>query len=128
MTGPQDHTGGTATTLPWGVNFGDGIPRHPTQLYEVLFALTLGVFLWRRAKQPHTEGDLFRLFMAGYFAFRLLCDFLKPDDVRVFLGLTAIQWACVVMLAYYLRDIARWLAPRKMSLAEAAHLEQSTED
>jgi len=57
--------------LPWGVNFGDGIPRHPTQLYEVLFALTLGVFLWRRSKQPHTEGDLFRLFMVGYFSFRL---------------------------------------------------------
>jgi len=89
--GPEDHTGGVATRLPWGVNFGDGIPRHPTQLYEVLFALTLGVFLWRRSKQPHTEGDLFRLFMVGYFSFRLICDFLKPDDARIFAGLTAIS-------------------------------------
>src|SRR2546426_6191774 len=30
---------GTATDLPWGVDFGDGIRRHPTQLYESLFHL-----------------------------------------------------------------------------------------
>lgn len=108
LTGPEDHTGGGPTTLPWGVNFGDGIPRHPTQLYEVLFALTLGVFLWRQSKQSHPEGDLFKQFMVAYFAFRLLCDFLKPDDTRVFVGLTAIQWACVLMLAYYFADIRRW--------------------
>jgi prolipoprotein diacylglyceryltransferase len=109
LTGPEDHTGGIATTLPWGVNFGDGIPRHPTQLYEVLFALSLGVFLWRRLKRPHTEGDLFRLSMVGYFAFRLLCDFLKSDDVRLFLRLSAIQWACILMLLYYSPDIWRWI-------------------
>jgi len=109
LTGSEDHTGGVATTLPWGVNFGDGVPRHPTQLYEALFMLALGVFLWRQSRRPHAEGDLFRLFMVSYFAFRLVCDFLKPDDVRVFLGLTAIQWACVLMLAYYLPDISRWI-------------------
>jgi len=55
--------------------------------------------------------------MVGYFVFRLLCDFLKPDDVRVFLGLTAIQWACVVMLAYYAADIRRWIVSRTRSSA-----------
>ena len=35
LTGLADHTFGVATTLPWGVDFGDGIPRHPTQLYEI---------------------------------------------------------------------------------------------
>ncbi|SRR5579871_582106 len=109
LTGPEDHTGGGATALPWGVNFGDGISRHPTQLYEVLFALALGVFLWRQSRRPHVEGDLFKQFMAGYFSFRLVCDFLKPDDVRIFLGMTAIQWACVLMLAYYAADIWRWI-------------------
>jgi len=47
--------------------------------------------------------------MAGYFAFRLLCDFLKPDDVRILLGLTAIQWSCIFMLVYYASDIWRWI-------------------
>jgi phosphatidylglycerol---prolipoprotein diacylglyceryl transferase len=110
LTGLDDHTAGIATTLPWGVNFGNGIPRHPTQLYETLFALALGVFLWRQSKRPHREGDLFRQFMVAYFAFRLFCDFLKSDDARVFLGLTSIQWACLLMLAYYGADIWRWTA------------------
>jgi len=47
--------------------------------------------------------------MVGYMGFRLACDFLKPD-VRVFAGLSSIQWACVAMLLYYARDIARWVA------------------
>ena len=124
LTGPEDHTGGVATRLKWGVNFGDGIPRHPTQLYEVLFALTLGVFLWRQSRRPHTQGDLFRVFMVGYFGFRLVCDFLKPDDVRVLLGLTAIQWACVAMLAYYAADIRRWMTPSERSLPEPPQFEE----
>jgi len=107
LTGLDDHTAGIATRLPWGVNFGDGILRHPTQLYEVLFVLALGVFLWRRTRLAHAEGDIFKMFMVGYFGFRLLCDFLKPD-VRVFAGLSSIQWACVGMLLYYFRDILRW--------------------
>ena len=107
LTGLEDHTFGTATTLRWGVNFGDGIGRHPTQLYESAFAIVLGIFLWRLSNRPHTEGDIFRSFMVAYFAFRLACDFLKPD-VRVFAGLSSIQWACVAMLFYYAKDILRW--------------------
>ncbi len=110
LTGLEDHTGGIATTLPWGINFGEGVPRHPTQLYEVLFAVTLGVFLWRQSRRPHIEGDLFKQFMVAYFGFRFLCDFLKPDDVRVLFGITAIQWASLLMLAYYGADIRRWIS------------------
>ncbi len=32
QTGLPDNTYGTPTTLPWGHDFGDGIPRHPVQL------------------------------------------------------------------------------------------------
>jgi phosphatidylglycerol---prolipoprotein diacylglyceryl transferase len=108
LTGLDDHTSGIATTLPWGVNFGDGVSRHPMQLYEVVFALAVGAFLWWRMRRPYREGDIFKMFMVAYFGFRLLCDFLKPD-VRVFLAMTSIQWACVAMLCYYAPDIVRWL-------------------
>jgi phosphatidylglycerol:prolipoprotein diacylglycerol transferase len=108
LSGLDDHTSGTATSLPWGVDFGDGVSRHPTQLYESLFAVVLGLFLWRRMHQRFREGDIFKLFMVCYFSFRFLCDFLKPD-VRVFLGMSSIQWACTIMLFYYAADIARWL-------------------
>jgi len=109
LTGLDDHTSGTPSALPWAVNFGDGLPRHPTQLYEIFFALALAAFLWRLASRPHLEGDLFKVFMVGYFVFRLFVDFLKPD-LRVFAGLSSIQCACVLMLVYYSRDIVRWAA------------------
>lgn len=44
LSGLPDFTYGTPTTLPWGVDFGDGIPRHPVQLYES-FAM-LGFLIW----------------------------------------------------------------------------------
>ena len=34
LSGLDDHTYGTATSLPWGHDFGDGVLRHPVQLYE----------------------------------------------------------------------------------------------
>ena len=41
---------GRPTTLPWGIVFpgtGDGIPRHPSQLYEAgLEGIALGLLLW----------------------------------------------------------------------------------
>jgi phosphatidylglycerol---prolipoprotein diacylglyceryl transferase len=106
LTGLDDHTAGVATALPWGVNFGDGVARHPTQLYEVAFALVVGVVLWRWMHRPHVSGDIFKAFMVAYFVFRLGVDFLKPE-VRVFAGLSSIQWVCVAMLAYYARDVVR---------------------
>ena len=139
LTGLSDNTYGTPTTLPWAVNFGDGIPRHPTQLYEIAFLLLLIPILYRvlnrialqnrpvilsevpaRSKDPYPlnepvptrflPGDAFKLFMVAYMSFRLLCDFIKPYP-RIFLGLGGIQWACVLILLYYSRDVARWLRP-----------------
>jgi phosphatidylglycerol---prolipoprotein diacylglyceryl transferase len=108
LTGLDDQTAGTPTQLSWGVNFGDGVPRHPTQLYEIFFVILLGIAIFAVSRRPHRDGDLFKIFMVGYFAFRLACDFLKPE-VRVFAGLSSIQWACIAMLLYYLPDMLRWM-------------------
>jgi phosphatidylglycerol---prolipoprotein diacylglyceryl transferase len=114
LTGLPDNTYGTPTSLPWGVNFGDGITRHPTQLYESAFLLLLGFalyFVMCSIKHPHTvfkSGDAFKGFMVAYMAFRLVCDFIKPYP-RIFLGLGGIQWACVLVLLYYSSDVVRWL-------------------
>jgi phosphatidylglycerol:prolipoprotein diacylglycerol transferase len=119
LTGTEDHTAGIATTLPWGVNFGDGVLRHPTQLYEVVFALALGIALWRWLDHPHREGDIFKVFMVSYFVFRLACDVLKPD-VRVIFGLSSIQCACIAMLCYYANDLLRWFGSIREQVKEAA--------
>ena len=112
LTGLSDQTYGVATSLPWGINLGDGVRRHPTQLYEIVFLLALTALLVLVRRRPRVEGDLFKIFMVGYLAFRLCCDFLKPE-VHVFVGLSSIQYACVLMLLYYSQDIVRWIRRRK---------------
>jgi phosphatidylglycerol---prolipoprotein diacylglyceryl transferase len=107
LTGVTDETVGVPSSLPWAFDQGDGIPRHPTSLYEILF---LGL-LWAslslaRKKLPLKEGVMFRLFIVSYFLFRLGVDFLKPA-VPLWAGLTSIQLVCAVFAAWYTLDIIR---------------------
>ena len=78
LSGLGDHTFGVATTLPWGIDFGDGVHRHPTQLYEIAWLALLAIWLHALDRRQHREGDLFRAFMIGYLVFRLTVDFIKP--------------------------------------------------
>jgi prolipoprotein diacylglyceryltransferase len=111
LTGLSDRTYGIATTLPWGVDFGDGIYRHPAQIYEIIFLLGLILFLSIRTRYPRQDGDLFKFYMIGYLSFRLLIDFIKPDFHPI-LGLSAIQIACVLGLLYYHGHIPQMFAFR----------------
>ncbi len=108
LSGLADRTYGTPSSLPWAVDFGDGIPRHPTQLYESVVMAAAAVVLGRLSRRPHREGDVFKLFMTTYFALRLLVDFLKPEPA-ILLGLTSLQWASVAVLLYYGHDVRRWM-------------------
>jgi prolipoprotein diacylglyceryltransferase len=102
LSGTEDHTAGSFTQLPWGVNFGDG-PRHPTQLYEILFLVVLGIFIVWFSRRPHREGDLFKFYFVAYLAFRFAVDFLKPE-VRIVVALSSIQLASVIALSYVIVD------------------------
>ena len=108
LAGLYDDTYGVATSLPWGVDFGDGIARHPTQLYEIAFAAVLWWVLTRLeaycAPQP---GLLFKLFLASYLLWRLGVDTLKPVPYAYPLGLSGIQWVCLLALAAYLPLLVR---------------------
>jgi phosphatidylglycerol---prolipoprotein diacylglyceryl transferase len=58
LTGLGDNTYGTPTTLPWGVNFGDGIARHPTQLYEIVFLTILAPVLYKVLQRTSPEHKI----------------------------------------------------------------------
>lgn len=111
LTGLADDTYGTPTSLPWGIDFGDGIKRHPVQLYEIIFLIALAALLWYFMRRPHVPGDLFKMFMVGYNGWRLAIDFVKPDPR--FFGLNSIQWACLLVLVYYNADIRRWIGVKR---------------
>jgi phosphatidylglycerol---prolipoprotein diacylglyceryl transferase len=109
LTGLADRTYGIETTLPWGVDFGDGVTRHPTQLYEIAFLVLLGLALRGLRDRLPLNGDLFKLFMVGYLGWRVAVGFIQPDPLLG--GLSVIQWVCLGTLGYYADQFRRRLAP-----------------
>lgn len=107
VAGLGDHTYGTATSLPWGVDFGDGIARHPTQLYEIAFLIALYLLIQWRHKALSVSGDRFRAFMIGYLGFRLLVEFIKPVFFTWPGSLSGLQYLCLAGLLYYAPAIPR---------------------
>ncbi len=109
LTGLSDRTYGVATALPWGIDFGDGIARHPTQLYEILFLVSLAVVLWFLRTKSYPSGVIFQLYLSAYLIFRFGVDFLKPD-FHLLWGMSAIQIACLLGLLYCARQLATLLS------------------
>ena len=107
MAGLADHTYGNPTSLPWAVDFGDGVPRHPTQLYEIAFLIALMILVHARRNAFAIAGDRFRVFMVAYLAFRLAVDAIKPVPYAYFGFLSGIQLLCIAGLCYYWRDVPR---------------------
>jgi phosphatidylglycerol:prolipoprotein diacylglycerol transferase len=97
LSGLPDGTYGVASSLPWAIDLGDGVPRHPTALYESAFMFALAYALSRFARRA-SRGKSFLALIAAYLAFRLVVDTWKPG-VTILAGLTAIQIACILGLA-----------------------------
>ncbi len=91
---------GTVTSLPWGVDFGDGLLRHPTQLYESAFHLAAAVVLYQLLRRQLFRGQLVRLYFVAYFAYRFLTEFIRPEP-ELWLGLTGYQWAALVLVPFF---------------------------
>ena len=80
---------GNVTDLPWGFIFvrdlhGDGLPHHPTQIYEALSYLLLGlVLLWmyRKRLSRLKTGTIFGIFLIALFGIRFMIEFIKQDQV-----------------------------------------------
>lgn len=108
LAGLHDDTYGNPTTLPWGLDLGDGLRRHPTPLYEMVFVIALAWVLHRaRPRLDAVPGLRFKLFLAAYLAWRLLIDGLKPVRVPYAGGLSGIQWVCGLALLAYLPFVHR---------------------
>jgi prolipoprotein diacylglyceryltransferase len=80
LSGIDDFTYGTPTALPWAHDFGDGVPRHPVQLYEsAAMAIFAAVYTWRILNRDRfwaTQG--FYLAVGFYGLQRFLWEFFKP--------------------------------------------------
>lgn len=93
----------------------NGIPRHPTQLYEAAsyFLIFLVLYLiWYRKKQDTPEGFIFGIFLITLWSFRFIWEFMKENQVEFeeSMALNMGQWlsiplilAGVLILVYSLR-------------------------
>lgn len=81
---------GQSTSLPWGVDFGDGVPRHPTQLYEFVFHLGMAGVLWLLMQQGMLVNHRLKLYLIAYCAYRFATEMIRLEPAA-YLGLTLYQ-------------------------------------
>jgi phosphatidylglycerol:prolipoprotein diacylglycerol transferase len=114
---------GRPTTVPWGMVFpqaGDGIARHPSQLYQ--FAgegILLFLVLWLYSSRPRAMGAISGLFLVGYGVMRFLAEFAREPDAflgLLGLGLSMGQWLSLPMIAL---GLALMAFSRRAAPAEA---------
>ncbi|MEW6774012.1 MAG: prolipoprotein diacylglyceryl transferase [Bacteroidota bacterium] len=76
---------GRPTDVPWAFIFEsvDNFPRHPSQLYEAIYAgllFLIMIYLWKNKRQQYAQGFMFGLFCVLLFTFRFLIEFLKENQ------------------------------------------------
>lgn len=78
---------GDVTNLPWGFVFernGETLAKHPTQIYEALSYLILGlvlVWVYKHKLDKVYRGFFFGAFLIGCFGMRFLIEFIKEPQV-----------------------------------------------
>jgi phosphatidylglycerol:prolipoprotein diacylglycerol transferase len=110
---------GTPTNVPWGVVFPnvDELPRHPTQLYESAFHLSMAAVLFVLQRRGLFRGQLFKLYILSYLVYRFFTEMIRPG-ARLAGGLTGYQWVSLVLFGLF-----AWLWMRDAaSLREGAAL------
>ncbi len=98
-----DHQG-PPTNLPWATSYvhpgnlaPDSQPRHPAQLYEMLFDLAVfGLLLWLRPRVKR-EGVLFAIY-AGLYAFGRFWISALREDAPFLMGLKEAQVISIAAL------------------------------
>jgi prolipoprotein diacylglyceryltransferase len=121
LSGIDDFTHGTPTSLPWAHDFGDGVLRHPVQLYEsaamTLFAVVYATRLLAGDRFWIDHG--FYLAVGFYGAQRFCWEFVKPYGTIIG-PLTLFHLVSLGLVAYALVMIAT--APRHAAGIAHEHL------
>jgi phosphatidylglycerol:prolipoprotein diacylglycerol transferase len=126
---------GRPTDLPWGIAFplgtppttvaslersfgitvdpalvekyGDVIPVHPTQLYEVAISTAMGIVLWRMFDHRHRDGWLFMLWLTLAGAERFFVEMFRAKDDRFLGPITIAQTISLALIAVGLWGMVR---------------------
>ena len=100
---------GSATEVPWAVDFGDGVARHPTQLYEFAFHLSSAAVLAQLQAHAIFRGQLIKLYIISYLLYRFATEFIRPEP-KLWLELSVYQWAALAFMPVF---VLLWLRDRR---------------
>jgi len=103
LSGMDDFTYGIPTQLALGYDFGDGVRRHPVQLYES-FSLGLFLIIFLSTFKKHQglwETKGFYLFIFFYASQRLIWEFFKPY-ATLFFSLNLFQFLTILLIIWSL--------------------------
>ncbi len=92
--------------------YGQIVPVHPTQLYEIAMALVIFAIVWRLRHSKHPPGWVFGLWLALASAARFLVEFVRAKDDRFLGNLTIAQVISLLLIAAAVTAMVR-LASRK---------------
>ena len=113
---------GGPTTLPWGMYFMENVyqhfasgaeplwteyPCHPTQLYEALSYLVLGLapqLTYKYRLEKLYRGEIFGIFLICLFGVRFLIEFIKNDQVDFEAGM-AINMGQILSIPFILAGV-----------------------
>ncbi len=99
LSGLEDQTYGIPTALPWGVDHGDGILRHPVAAYESLAMTAFLALAFARRSSPLFAAHGFHLMVGVYAAQRFGLEFLKPY-AGILGPLSLFHMTCLGLIAY----------------------------
>ena len=126
ISGDGDY--GIPTTLPWGMSFPNGlVPTtqrvHPTPIYELLAALVIAAYLWRRGAKrsgspPLPLGQLTGEYLVLSGIARFLVEFIRINP-RIYFGMSNAQVASLGSIVAGLLLVA-WARQRTAAPAERA--------
>jgi phosphatidylglycerol:prolipoprotein diacylglycerol transferase len=91
--------------------FGDLVPVHPTQLYEVAMASLIFLVLWKLRIHEHGAGWLWWICLTLLSTERFLVEFVRVKDDRFIGPLTLAQGIAVTLVLVGLWGIRRTWSP-----------------
>lgn len=110
---------GVATDFPIALPDAEGVMRHPTAIYDLLFHVGLGLTFLAMGKRGVMQHRFFALHLVAYGIFRFAIEELR-DSREYALSLSAYQFFALAMVACGIFGLTRSFgAP---SIVEGAHV------
>ncbi|MEA1976896.1 MAG: prolipoprotein diacylglyceryl transferase family protein [Chloroflexota bacterium] len=88
---------GAPTTVPWGIELW-GADRHPSQIYELLFAVGVTLVILQARKTRSFPGFIFTIFVALAAISRLFLEGFRGDSSIVFGSIRSAQLISFVVM------------------------------